>query len=401
MTGTARSSRPVTVAIVAVSYVVVMAGTTLPSPLYPTLQRVFGLSTVSATQLFAVYAATVLVGLVLFGSLSDRYGRRSVLWGGIAAATASGVMYAVATTAPVLFVARSLSGVSAALVTGTATAFLVDAARSPKAGAGIASVANAVGLGVGPLLAASVVSALPSLPAAPFAVHAVLCVACAILLAFVHFGNPRLRQRHGWIILPSVPAPARAGFAIALLASPGFAVMGAVTAISAISLTHELHVTNLFAIAAIGSLGFFATAAGQWTGRALRSWWLPAGFGLLVAGVGLLLTATAGLTGVGGVMTGLAVAGVGHGVLFSRGLELGLRRVPEYFRARASAAYWCVAYGLTAVGAVLVGAAGSAWGLSLGMETVYGALLVASLVCLVVALRLYRRYEIMSSHMLT
>lgn len=390
-------TQPATARIVATAYVVVMAGTTLPGPLYPTLQRMYGLSTAAATQLFAIYAVTVLAGLILFGSLSDRYGRRPLLWAGTIAAAGSGVLYVTAVAAPMLYVARSLSGVSAALMTGTATAFLVDTGRTPRRGAGTASVANALGLGVGPLLAAAVAVALPQAPLAPFAVHAALCAVCCALLGRVQ-GHPHFRPRRGWLILPAIPTPARRGFAVGLLASVGFAVMGAVTAISAIALTNELHISSILIIGAIGSLGFLATAVGQSVGRMLGGGWLLVGYGLLILGVALLLTAAAGVTGLAGVACGLAVAGLGHGILFSRGLELSLRKVPEYFRARASTAYWCVAYGLTAIGAVAVGGAGSLWGITIGVESVYSVLITIAAITMVIAIALSHRYDVMSIH---
>jgi hypothetical protein len=66
---------------VAVAYalVVMLAGSNLPTPLYPTYQRVFALSPLLVTLVYATYAFTVMPCLLVFGPLSDAVGRRPTL----------------------------------------------------------------------------------------------------------------------------------------------------------------------------------------------------------------------------------------------------------------------------------------------------------------------------------
>ena len=75
-------SRTRAFAIVAFAFVVAMAGTTLPTPLYPIYEEQFGFSGVTVTVIFATYAVGVIAALVLFGNLSDRIGRKRVLAAG-------------------------------------------------------------------------------------------------------------------------------------------------------------------------------------------------------------------------------------------------------------------------------------------------------------------------------
>jgi MFS family permease len=56
-----------------------MLGTTLPTPLYVIYQAQWHFSAAMVTVIFAVYAAAVLVTLLLAGRSSDQAGRRSVL----------------------------------------------------------------------------------------------------------------------------------------------------------------------------------------------------------------------------------------------------------------------------------------------------------------------------------
>jgi MFS family permease len=78
---------------VAVAYalVVMLAGSNLPTPLYPTYQRVFALSPLLVTLVYATYAFTVMPCLLVFGPLSDAVGRRPTLLAALAALPVVGV----------------------------------------------------------------------------------------------------------------------------------------------------------------------------------------------------------------------------------------------------------------------------------------------------------------------
>ena len=63
----------------AYAFLIVMMGTTLPTPLYPIYSKVYDLSPLMITIIYAVYAAGVIGGLLVFGQLSGSIGRRYVL----------------------------------------------------------------------------------------------------------------------------------------------------------------------------------------------------------------------------------------------------------------------------------------------------------------------------------
>ena len=383
--GVEHRARIRTLGAVALAYGVVMAGTTLPTSIYPDLQREFGLDTAGATQLFATYAVTVLLGLIAFGAISDRAGRRAVLMLGLAAAIGSGIAYAAASSTPTLFLARAISGLSAALVTGTATAYLVDMAARPRRGSAIASAANMIGLGCGPMLAAVVAWLIPLQPGrAPFVVHAGLsALACGALL----FADDAPRTSSGRavrVVLPSVPRELLRRFLRASAASVGFIVMGACTAITAILITAELDSPSILVVGAAGSMIFLATAAGQLIGARLGGRWRTGGFtalfvGLLAMGAAPLLDAPSWSIVV--YVLGLVSAGCGHGVLFPHALALTVADVPSARRAQASTAYWCVAYAFSALGAVMVGALCGALGEHIGVSAFAVAMLLGTVAC--------------------
>ena len=92
---------------------------------------------------------------------------------------------------PVLLGARLLSGLSAGIFAGAATAAVIEAApeRLRSRAPAVATAANTGGLGLGPLLAGLAVQYLPAPLHLSFAVHAVAVVGCAVLVL-----RPRRRR---------------------------------------------------------------------------------------------------------------------------------------------------------------------------------------------------------------
>jgi MFS family permease len=111
---------------------IVMLATTLPTPLYGLYRERFGFSELTITVIFATYAAGVIAALVLLGRLSDQVGRRPMLSAGLALAALSAVAFLVADRLDLLILGRILSGLSAGIFTGTATATLVDLAAPER-----------------------------------------------------------------------------------------------------------------------------------------------------------------------------------------------------------------------------------------------------------------------------
>ena len=111
---------------IAYVFAATMLGTTLPTPLYVIWQSEWGFSSGVVTLIFAVYAAGVLAALVFAGRASDQVGRRPVLGAALGLSGLSTVVFILATSVGWLFLGRVLSGFSAGLMTGTATAALTD-----------------------------------------------------------------------------------------------------------------------------------------------------------------------------------------------------------------------------------------------------------------------------------
>jgi MFS family permease len=147
-------SRPLAYLLLACVFTYGMLGTTLPTPLYVLYQEQYQFTSVLITVIFAVYPLGVLAALLVFGRVSDHFGRRPVLVAALLLACASTVLFVFAQNVAML-AGRFLSGLGAGLLTGTATAGLSEPepTGSQQRAARVATAANMGGLGLGPLVA--------------------------------------------------------------------------------------------------------------------------------------------------------------------------------------------------------------------------------------------------------
>src|SRR6476619_6555545 len=93
-----------------------------PAPLYRVYQEHWGFSATTLTAVFAVYVVTLLVTLLVAGSLSDYVGRRVVVATGLLLEVATCLVFVSAHGVGALFLARALQGVAVGLTTGALSA---------------------------------------------------------------------------------------------------------------------------------------------------------------------------------------------------------------------------------------------------------------------------------------
>src|SRR3954452_15488602 len=113
---TRRGSRPLL--ILWASWLVLMAGADLAAPLYAVYAELFGFSSLVLTLIFATYAVVLVPALILFGRLSDRFGRRPVIASGLATGCVGLLLFAFAEGEAWLFTARAVQGLAVAMVSG-------------------------------------------------------------------------------------------------------------------------------------------------------------------------------------------------------------------------------------------------------------------------------------------
>jgi MFS family permease len=313
---------------------------------------------------------------------------------GVAFAVVSAVVFLVADSVPVLLVGRVLSGLSAGIFTGTATAAVIEAAppRWRERAAAVATVANIGGLGLGPLLAGLLVQYAPQPLHLAFVVH----IAMAALAAIAVFVAPETSSRAGRIGVQrlSVPAETRAVFVIAALAAfAGFAVTGLFTAVAPSFLAGVVGIDNHAVAGAIACSIFAASAVAQVVARRTAPQRAVAlGCVILFAGMVILAVALA-CSSLPGLLAAAVVSGVGQGISFSRGLAAVAERTPPDRRAEVSSTYFVVAY--VAISVPVVGEGLAAQHLGLRTAGVSFAIAVAALaaVCLLAILAQERRMK--------
>jgi hypothetical protein len=96
-------------ALAVFAFFVAMVGTTLPTPLYPLFEQRYSFGPLLVTVIFAIYAFGVIAGLILFGNLSDRLGRKPPLELGLVLSAASAILFLLAGSLVPIYVGRVVS----------------------------------------------------------------------------------------------------------------------------------------------------------------------------------------------------------------------------------------------------------------------------------------------------
>ncbi|MGD0607434.1 MAG: MFS transporter [Streptosporangiaceae bacterium] len=324
-----------------------MLGTTLPTPLYVIYQARWHFSAAMVTVIFAVYAAAVLATLLLAGRSSDQAGRKSVLAAALGASALSTIAFIIAPDEGVLLVGRVLSGLSAGLMTGTATAMLTELtpASAHRRASLMATAANMGGLGLGPLIAGLFAQYAPHPTTLVFEVYLVVLAAAGGCLIFVpETVSPRQRPALRFAGL-GVPERGRGQFiAAAVAAFAAFALLGLFSSLVPGFIGGVLHQGSH---AVQGAVIFGMFAAGTVTQVALSRFSsrrvVLAGLGLFLVALALIVAALA-QAGMVLFLAGTVVGGVAVGAIFGGSLATANRLAPPERRSQAISAFFVACY---------------------------------------------------------
>ncbi|MCX4579409.1 MFS transporter [Streptomyces sp. NBC_01571] len=146
-------SRPVAFASIAAVFILFMAASSAPSPLYVIYQQEWSFSATTLTTVFAVYVVGMIAALLVLGALSDHIGRRPVLATAIVLEAVAMVLFVVAGDVSVLLTARFVQGIATGAAMTTLGATLVDLnpPHAPHRAGVITGAAPTFGLGLGAL----------------------------------------------------------------------------------------------------------------------------------------------------------------------------------------------------------------------------------------------------------
>jgi MFS family permease len=343
---------------IAYAFLVAMAGTTLPTPLYPIYQQRFGFGNLMVTVIFSTYAVGVIAGLILTGRLSDEIGRRKVLLFGVGCAAASTILFIVTQGLAPILVARVLSGLTAGAFAGTATAMLLDLAPGGRRdlAAGVAVAVNLGGLGVGTLISGALAqTGTDPLRLSYWVYLALLLLALLAVLLSPETVEPR-QHPHFVPQKLAVPPEVRGTFIRAALGGfAAFAVSGLFGAVGPLYLEKYLgYSSHLLA----GFIIFTLFLASATTAVALR--WLHNRAALVAGAVAvavssLLLIVALETESLPVMFVCGIVCGIGQGLAVGAGLAALGADTPAERRGEVSATFFVVLYVGLAVPIVAVG----------------------------------------------
>ena len=344
--------------LLALVLAVTMLGTTLPTPLYVIYQDRWHFSAAMVTVTFAVYAAAVIVTLLLAGRSSDQAGRRPVLAAALGASALSTITFILAPDVAALIAARIVSGLSAGLMTGTATAALTELipASDHRRASLVATAANMGGLGLGPLVAGLLAQYAPHPTTLVFEVYlAVLAVAGLIVLLVPETVGIRIRPALRFAGL-GIPERGRGEFiAAGVAAFAAFALLGLFSSLVPGFIAGQLHQGSH---AVQGAVVFLIFAVGTGTQVALSRFSGPrvvlAGLGLFLAALGLIVAALAS-SGIALFLAGTVAGGVAVGAIFLGSLGTANRLAPAGRRGQTISAFFVACYAGLSIPVVGVG----------------------------------------------
>lgn len=386
-------SRGRSFAAAALAFAVVMLGTTLPTPLYAIYAAELGFGVVTTTVIFAIYAAGVIAALIVFGRWSDAVGRRPLLLAGALLSAASAVVFLTAGPVWQLMIGRVLSGLSAGIYAGAATAAIIELApgrwqgRAPA----IATAANIGGLGLGPLIAGLLAQFAPAPLRLPFALDLVLLAPVLVGIWFLTESVDVSAGTRLGLQRLSVPAEVRGVFVRAAIAAfAGFAVMGTFTGVTPSFVSQILGIDSHAIAGILVAVLFLTSALTQIVGRSQpteRS--LIVGCAVLVVGMAVLVSGLL-VPSLAILFLGAIISGIGQGLSFSKGLAAVVAASPSDRRAEVTSTYFVVAYVAISIPIVGEGFAAAHWGLrtsGIAFNIAVGVLALIALVLTLVAVR--------------
>ncbi|MFY2786988.1 MFS transporter [Rhodococcus sp. MALMAid1271] len=385
--------------VVGVSFVVLMASSAAPSPLYPVYQQSWGFSAITLTTIFAVYALALLSTLLTVGSLSDHIGRKPILIASLLLLIVGLVLFIVADSVPVLIAARVVQGIAAGAATGAMSAAIIDLQPDVSTGPLLNSIAPSLGLAGGALGAGLLVQLAPAPEILVFA----LLIAAAAILAIALLFVPETSALRGFdsrrhlasTLLPraSIPKSVRAPFfliAPALFAtwslggfhlSLGPSIIGTVFGID----NHIVGGLEIFALFASGAVA--AAAVRNGFPRTV----MMTGATVLAAGVALTLVSVQ-IDSIVLYFVGAVIAGSGWGATFLGAMRTLGAMVPAAERGGVFATTFVISYLAFSVPAVVAGLSVHRLGLSTTV-LVYGAFVIALALISVVGFSLAQRRD--------
>lgn len=376
-----------------------LAGSSAPTPLYPTYMAKWGLSPLTITIIFGIYAIAVLSALLVAGRLSDHVGRRPVLIVAAIAQALSMGMFAVADSASGLIAARVLQGLAAGAALAALGAGMLDLDKARGATAN--AVAPPIGTALGAIVAGLFVQFLPAPTHLVYVVFAGIFVAQAVTLLYMRETiSPRAGVLRSLIPRLYLPVATREPLLLAIpVLVAVWSLAGFYGSLAPIVVKDMLGSHSPL----LGGLSLFVLAASAGVAvltlqRQEPVRMLILGAGSLLLGVGIVLAALPSAA-LGLFFAGTAVAGVGFGTGFQGSVRTVVAHAAPHERAGVLAIIFIVSYLAMGVPAVIAGIRVARHGDILQTSLLFGSVIIALAAAALAAsgLRLMTRRPLVSA----
>lgn len=375
---------------VALALSVTAFGAGLPTPIYSIYEQEFHFSAPVLGVVFGAYTAGVFLTMFVVAPLSDAWGRKPVLYSGMALTALSGVVFLLASGIPLLGFARVVSGLAVGATTSTATAAM--AGLEPRGDqhhvARVAVAANFGGVASGVLLSGLWVEYGPD----PTHLVYLVLVAAGFLGAVGVAASPEtvaVTDRHRRLSVGRlrIPPEERVSFWVSAGALAAcYSIYGLFGALAPSFLRVGLHVENYAEAAGFVSVMFGMAALVQLgLGEVRDRRALLIGLPVLVLGIAVFVLSLP-LGSVPLLVAGAAVVGTGVGFAYMGSVTLIDRISPGAIRSEILSAFYLTGYLALAVPTIGVAVALDEIGLD-GAGLAFGAVLGAVVLVLFFVLR--------------
>jgi MFS family permease len=318
------------------------------SPMLIVYRQQLGLGPGAIAGLFAIYAATLIPGLLVGGPLSDRFGRRAVVLPFAALSPAATLLIILGPHSLAMIAAgRALAGVCSGMVFGPATAWVQDLSHGDALSARRAALALSAGFGLGPVVAALLAQWAGDPLVVPYLPH--LLIGAAALAIGLTAPAPRRRRQPGTARQGWLPAAVRTRrFWLTIAPSAPF-VFGSVS-LAIVVLPEEVTSAHTLSAGYAGLMTALAFGAGigvQPAARRLAAHRAYAGgtAGLAATAIGAAIGVPA-VVGASRVLAGIAAVflGLAYGLCLVSGLRQAEQLATERDRGAMLACYYVLAY---------------------------------------------------------
>lgn len=317
---------------------IVMAFSTMPSPLYGLYRIRDHLSAFTITVVYAVFAVGTIVTLRIVGAIADRIGHRGMMVSAVATMMLAAGLLAAWKGLPGLLLGRLLTGVAVGLASGTAVTYLIELRvradpNAPMVWARNIGTAVTVGaLGIGPLIAGGLAQWAKWPLTLPYLVFIVLGAATLAALGVAPETGAQARR--------TATTRARLSLAAGAATLAAFAANGLFAGLSGLFLSTTLHhPSHALAGAALFLVFMSGVAAQTATNRLGASKVLGIGTVCMIAGLVLLVVAVRlPIPDLALFLIGGALIGAGSGAVFKGTTALVLDAAPPEARLAMTSA---------------------------------------------------------------